>query len=75
MRGTVKRVGDLKEALAKGDRKGIGDAAAKSSLSPGSSEMLEGIAGHANAVPEKVFSERILARLLSLVSLISYSQQ
>ena len=55
--GTVKRVGDLKEALAKGDRKGIGDAAAKvQRLGGRPGDVGKEIAGHANAVPEKVFS-------------------
>ncbi|OGW51856.1 MAG: hypothetical protein A2Z50_01280 [Nitrospirae bacterium RBG_19FT_COMBO_42_15] len=55
--GTVKRLGDLKEALAKGDRKGIGAAAEKvARLGDLPGALGKEIAGRATSIPGKVFS-------------------
>src|SRR4030067_3862562 len=55
--GTVKRLGDLKEALAKGDRKGIGAATEKvARLGDLPGALGKEIAGRAKSIPEKVFS-------------------
>ncbi len=65
--GTVKRVGDLKEALAKGDRKGIADAAEKvQRLGGRPGDVGKEIAGHAKAVTEKVFSGENIGKAAKL---------
>lgn len=65
--GTVKRLGELKEALAKGDRKGIAEAADKVQRLGGQPGVVgKEIAGHAKAAPDKVFSGENTGKAIKL---------
>lgn len=65
--GTVNRVGELKEALAKGDRKGIGAAAAKVQRLGGlPGEVGKEIAGHAGNLPGKVFTGENIGKAVKI---------
>ena len=65
--GTVKRVTELKEALAKGDRKGIGAAAEKVKRLGGLPGAVgKEIAGHAGNLPSKVFSGENIGKSIKL---------